>query len=101
MTGAVFVGVNGSRPVNIAQGATRWNQTNSTMEVWDGAGWQTISAGEVRNITLEEMVQGYEDEIAVRIEEEYKDNATIQDAFAEWERANERFKVVLALAEKK
>ena len=101
MTGAVFVGVNDSRPVNITQGTTRWNQSSNTMEVWDGVGWQTISTGEVRNITLEEMVQGYEDEMATTIEEQYADNATILDAFAEWEKANERFKVVLALAEKK
>ena len=101
MTGMTFVGVNGGRPVNVAQGTTRWNQTSNTMEVWDGVGWQTITTGEVRNITLEEMVQGYEDEMATTIEEQYANNATILDAFCEWEKANERFKVVLALAEKK
>ena len=35
------------------------------------------------------------------IEEEYKDNATIQNAFDEWEEANKRFRVILALAERK
>ena len=101
MTGMTFVGVNGSRPVNVATGSTRWNQSSNTMEVWDGVGWQTISAGEVRDLTLEEMVQGYEDEIAVIVKEKYKDNAAIQDAFDQWEEANKRFRVILSLAEKK
>ena len=101
MTGMTFVGVNGSRPVNVAQGTTRWNQTSNTMEVWDGVGWQTISAGEVRHITLSEMVEGYEDEMATTIEELYPNNVSIQDAFAEWEEANKRFRVLLELAEKK
>ena len=91
----------GARPINPAQGTTRFNTLSSMVEVWDGANWMPISAEEIRNITLEEMVQGYEDEMATTIEEQYADNATIQDAFAEWEAANERFRVILALAEKK
>ena len=92
---------NGPGPSSPASGTTRWNQDNSTVEVWDGIGWQTITSGGVKNLTLEEMVQGVEDEIAVMIEEEYKDNAAIQDAFDQWEEANKRFRVILSLAGKK
>lgn len=99
MSSLVFTGV-GSRPLVTAAGSTRWNTSTSTMEVFDGASWQTMSAGE-RDLTMKEMVEQLEDEIAVTIEQNYADSAAIQDAFKEWEEANERFKIVLALAENK
>lgn len=96
----------GSHPLagmntNVVPGTTRFNTNQNRVEVWDGATWMQMSTGDVRDITLEEMVQDAEDKIALQIEEEYKDNATIIDAFNKWEEANERFKVILALAEKK
>jgi hypothetical protein len=85
----------------IAAGTTRWNQTISQMEMWDGYQWQAITQGELHTVTLAEEVEHAEDRIAGMIEEDYPDNATILDAFKSWQAANERFRVVLAIAEKK
>ena len=85
----------------VATGSTRWNQTTGKMEMFDGYQWATIVADEVRNATLAEEVECAEDRITGMIEEEYADNATIQDAFKSWQEANERFRVILAIAEKK
>jgi hypothetical protein len=84
-----------------ATGTTRWNQTTGNMEMYDGYKWVAVSAGEVHHVTLAEEVEHAEDRITGMIEEEYKNNATIQDAFKAWQAANERFRVILALAEKK
>ena len=81
-------------------GTTRWNATTNKMEVFDGYHWIPLSAGEVKGITIAEMVESLTDQIAVAVEE-YADNVTIQDAFRAWEEANERFRVILAIAEKK
>lgn len=91
-----FTGVN-SRPIVAVAGATRFNTTTNAMEVFDGISWQIISD---RKETMLNCVKVLEDQIAIRIDEEYADNATLHDAFKLWEEANERFKVVLALAEK-
>jgi len=85
----------------IAAGTTRWNTTTSQMEVFDGQQWTVLGAGEVKDVTLADMVQYAEDQVATQIELEYADNATILDAYKTWEAANERFRVILALAEKK
>ena len=84
----------------IAVGSTRWNQTTGQMEMFDGYRWVALSAGEVKGITIAEMVESLTDQIAVAVEE-YADNVTIQDAFRAWEEAGERFRVILAIAEKK
>ena len=83
----------------IAVGATRWNQTDNCFEAFDGHQWTQLTNG--KNETLQDIVQHAEDRIATTIDLEYADNATIQDAYKAWEEANERFMVVLALAEKK
>ena len=85
----------------IATGSTRWNSTTSMMEMFDGYRWVAVTAGEVKNATLADEVECAEDRIIGMIEEEYADNVTIQDAFKAWQEANERFRVVLAIAEKK
>jgi hypothetical protein len=97
---AVLYGSTTNRPIQNITGTTRWNTTTNTMEVFDGAKWIKMALQEERE-TMSACVQVLEDQIAVRIEEEYKDNAAIQDAFEEWEEANKRFRVVLELAEKK
>ena len=84
----------------IATGSTRWNQTTGQMEMYDGYQWVALSAGEVKGITIAEMVESLTDQIAVAVEE-YADNVTIQDAFKAWQEANEQFRVILAIAEKK
>lgn len=103
-TGPYGGGVNtsggGGQAGMLASGTSRWNATTNQMEVFDGHQWVALGAGEVRDVTLAEMVEQAEDRIATTIESEYADNATIQDAYKEWEAANERFRVVLALAEK-
>lgn len=102
MAGLTFTGTTGVPTVSnnsrIATGTTRWNQTDSSFEVFDGSQWVAMS--DVKNETMQDMVQHAEDRVATTIESEYEDNATIQDAFKVWEEANQRFMVVLALAEK-
>lgn len=85
----------------VATGSTRWNTTTSKMEMFDGYQWTAISAGDIHAVTLAEMVENAEDQIAAQIEQDYPDNVTIQDAFKAWEEANERFRVILGIAEKK
>lgn len=85
----------------IATGTTRWNATNNKMEMFDGYQWVAVTAGEVKGLTLADMVENLIDQIAVTINEEHADNVTIQDAFKAWEEAGERFRVILAIAEKK
>ena len=106
MAGLTFTGQNPyttttgvSNTGMIAVGATRWNQTDSSFEVFDGIQW--VKMGDVKTETMQDMVQHAEDRVATTIVAEYEDNATIQDAYREWEEANKRFMVVLALTEKK
>lgn len=102
MAGITFAGTNAVyNATSMAVGATRWNQTYSCFEVFDGHQWTQMTPGEVKDVTLADMVQYAEDQIATQIELEYANNAAIQDAYKVWEEANERFKVILALAEKK
>lgn len=90
----------GGRAGMIATGSTRWNQTTSKMEMFDGYQWVAVSAGDIHAVTLAEMVENAEDQIGAQIEQDYADNVTIQDAFKAWEEANERFRVILSLSEK-
>lgn len=85
----------------VATGTTRWNQTNNMLEVFDSYQWTAIVPEEAQHVTIADMVQYAEDRVATMIDEEYPDNATIQDAYKVWEEANERFKIILALAENK
>ena len=96
--GGVNTSGGGGQAGMIAAGTTRWNQTDSCFEVFDGHQW--VKMGDVKTETMQDMVQHAEDRVATTIVAEYEDNATIQDAYKEWEAANERFMVVLALAEK-
>ena len=91
----------GGRAYQAVPGSTRWNQTTGMMEMYDGYQWQAITQGEVKNATLADEVECAEDRIIGMIEEEYADNVTIQDAFKAWQEANEQFRVILAIAEKK
>lgn len=90
----------GARPANPTPGQARFNTATNYTEVWDGANWMPITAGEVTTLSLADIVQDAEDQIAVIIEEEYRDNAAIMDAFDQWEEANKRFRVILQLAGK-
>lgn len=96
-----FAGPGAQTIANAAPGTTRWNTNSSIFEVWDGAGWQLMSAGGHSKVTMKDMVEQFEDEIGQAIDQGYADNATIKDAYKEWKEANKRFKIVLALAENK
>lgn len=104
MASTLFTGItnhaqiSGYNTSTVAAGATRWNATNSTFEMFDGTNWKTVMDG--RDETMLEMVQHLEDRLTDVIEEEYKDNVTLQDAYKEWEEATQRFKVIVALTEK-
>jgi len=89
------------RPTAAIAGQMRVNTQINMAEVFDGVNWIPVADYGTVEETMSHCVQVLEDQIAIRIEEEYKDNATIQDAFREWEAANERFRVILELAEKK
>ena len=93
-----FTGVN--TVLNVATGSTRWNTTTNSYEMYDGQNWTPVTQGWTQKESLAESVLHAQDQIGYYIEEDYKDNVTIQDAFAEWQEATERFRVILALAEK-
>ena len=91
----------GARPTNPSPGQARFNTATNYTEVWDGVNWMPISSEEIKKLTIVDMLQDAEDRIRSEVVVEHLENPTIVDAFAEWEKANERFRVVLALAEKK
>ena len=81
-------------------GEIRFDAGKNRMESWTGSHWIEITSGTELYITINETVEHAVDKIASQIEEEEKDNIAIQDAFKEWQEATEKFRVVLALAEK-
>lgn len=105
MASTLFTGITNHNQINsyntstIPAGSTRWNTNTNAFEAFNGSNWVQMTDG--TNETLQDIVQHAEDRIAVTIESEYKDNLTIQDAYKVWEEANERFKIILALTEKK
>lgn len=102
MAGFTFTGVTNLTQINtsiLAVGSIRWNTDITCFEAFDGHQWTVMTNG--RNETMQEIVQHLEDKIAVTIKEDYTTSSAIQDAFEAWEEANKRFKIVLALAEKK
>ena len=97
MTGIRYINHQAANPVS---GDMRQNTSLGCIEIYNGSSWQTISPGWVETETLSETVEHAVDKIGIYIEEDHADNATIQDAYAEWSAATERFRVVLAMAEK-
>ena len=83
----------------VAAGSTRWNASSNTFEMYDGIKWTAVTQGWEKKETLADSVSHAVDTIAMSIEEDYKDNVTIQDAYREWMAATERFRVVLTMAE--
>jgi hypothetical protein len=101
MSGFTFTGVTGGgRAGSGGAGSTRWNTDTNRFEYYDGYRWSVMASTE-RDITMLEMIQHLEDRLAVEIDEKHQGNVAIQDAYKVWEEANEHFKVILALAEKK
>jgi hypothetical protein len=81
-------------------GDMRQNMSANTMEIYNGSSWQTIAPGWEKQETLAESVAHALDDIGGYIAEDHADNPTIQDAYQEWVKATERFRVVLTMAEK-
>ena len=81
-------------------GDMRQNVALNCMEVYNGTSWTPIVPGYETKETLADSVLHAQDTIESYIEEDYKDNETIQDAYAEWVEATEKFRVILAMAEK-
>lgn len=81
-------------------GDMRQNMTTNTMEIYNGSSWTPIASGWEKQETLADSVAHALDDIGGYIAEDCPDNLTIQDAYAEWRTATERFLVVLAMAEK-
>ena len=112
MAGYLYTGVTNHTQINsyntasgggqagmAAPGTVRFNVSTNAHEVYDGYQWTAMTNGKTE--TLQDIVQYAEDRIATTIELEYEGNVTIQDAYKVWEEANEKFKVILALAETK
>lgn len=85
---------------NPVSGDIRWNVTNNYYEMYNGQTWVAVDAGWAKKERLTDSVGHAADTIAMYIEEDYKDNATIQDAYSEWLEATEKFRVILTMAEK-
>ena len=97
MTGIRYINHQAANPVS---GDMRQNNALHCVEVYNGTSWTPITPGWGKQETLSESVAHALDDIGSYIEEDHADNATIQDAYAEWSAATERFRVVLAMAEK-
>lgn len=85
---------------NPVSGDIRWNVTNNYYEMYNGSGWVAVDAGWEKKESLAESVEHVVDTIGSYIEEDHKDNVTIQDAYNEWLEATERFRVIVTMAEK-
>ena len=79
-------------------GEVRYDGDKDTMQTWDGRQWVTLYG---HKETVQETVQESLDRVAMQVDEDHPNNPTIQDALKEWQKACEKFQVVLALAEKK
>jgi hypothetical protein len=82
-----------------AAGDMRQNTSLNCMEIYNGTCWTPIAPGWEYQETLSESVAHAVDTVAIYVAEDHADNTTIQDAYAEWLAATERFRVVLAMAE--
>ncbi len=100
MAGLTFNSIVNSPITNLSPGTTQWNVTTNRMEMWDGTQWQAVTQGWTENETLAKMLEQVQDSVDSYVEEDHKDNATIQDAYQEWVKATERFCVILTMAEK-
>lgn len=97
MAGITFMNHQVTNPVS---GDMRQNVNTNLCEIYNGSSWTPITQGWVEQETLAESVAHALDDIGGYIAEDHADNPTIQDAYAEWRIATERFLVILAMAEK-
>ena len=97
MAGITFVNHQAAHPVS---GDMRQNVNTNLYEIYNGTSWTPITQGWVEQESLAESVEHLQDQIGSYIEEDHADNITINDAYQEWVEATERFRVVLAMAER-
>lgn len=100
MAGLTFNSIVNSPITNLSPGTTQWNTTTNRMEMWDGNQWQTVTQGTVKPLSLAEWIEEAQDRVGSYVDEDYPDNAAIQDALKEWNEACERFRVIASMAEK-
>jgi hypothetical protein len=96
-TGIRYINHQATNPVS---GDMRQNNASNCMEIYNGSSWTPIAPGWTKQETLAESVEHAQDQIGLYIEEDYADNLTIQDAYAEWVEATERFRVIASMAAK-
>ena len=97
MAEITFVNHQAAHPVS---GDMRQNVNTNLYEIYNGTSWTPITQGWVEQESLAESVEHLQDQIGSYIEEDHADNITINDAYQEWVEATERFRVVLAMAER-
>lgn len=97
MAGITFINHQAANPVS---GDMRQNMSLGCMEIYNGSSWVPVAPGWEMKETLAESVAHAVDTVAMYIEEDHSNNITIQDAYAEWLAATERFRVVLTMAER-
>ena len=85
---------------NPVSGDMRSNNALNCVEVYNGSSWTPLTPGWNKKETLADSVLHAVDTIGMYIEEDHKDNVTINDAYNSWLEATERFCVILAMAEK-
>ena len=83
-----------------APGSTRWNISTNSYELFDGVNWIKATDGTVEIMSLAEWIEEAQDRVGSYVDEDHKDNSTIQDAYQEWVSACEKFRVVAAMVEK-
>jgi hypothetical protein len=97
MAGITFMNHQVTNPVS---GDMRQNMSLGCMEIYTGSSWTPIAPGWEMKESLADSVAHAVDTVAMYIEEDHADNITIQDAYAEWLVATERFRAILTIAEK-
>lgn len=97
MAGIQYINHQVTNPV---AGDMRQSVIHNCMEIYNGTCWTPIAPGWEHKETLSESVAHAVDDIGGYIAEDCPDNPTIQDAYAAWRTATERFLVILAMAEK-
>ena len=97
MTGIRYINHQATNPVS---GDMRQNLTLNCMEIYNGSSWTPVTNGPARALTLAEWIEEAQDRVGLYVDEDHKDNPTIQDAYNEWVSACQRFRIIANMAEK-
>ena len=98
-TAGIFIGQpNVTSVASPIVGEVRYDGDKDTMQTWTGQEWVTLYG---HKETIQETLKESVDRIALDVSIEHPNDPTVEDALKEWEKASEKFQVILALAEKK